>query len=286
MTSVPRDKAGIGAEAGGPGVMPVTRHTTDRVTGIDIRVDRVGAGRPIVILNGLLGLNQHWFPCLGQLSKRGEVLLLEPPLLEMKGRGLTVEGVTDLVASVMESLLDQPAVIVGNSLGGHIGLRLALDRPHLLSGLVLVGSSGLFERTFEKDVEHSPSQDWLDRKIGGLFFDRSRMLPGMVEMAHAELSKRSAARALVKLGRSAKRDHLGEKLHAIRTPTLLAWGKQDIVTPPEVAEEFHTLIRGSKLVWIDRCGHAPQIERPDELSEAIASFVDELARGSAGVNVA
>lgn len=257
--------------------VPISGLTTDRVTGVDIRVDRVGAGRPIVMLNGLLGMNSHWFPCLGPLSQRGECLLLQPPLLEMKGRGLTVEGVSDLIASVLESLVEQPAVVIGNSLGGHIGLRLALDRPHLVRALVLVGSSGLFEKSFERDVEHSPSREWLERKIGGLFHDPSRMLPGMVELAYGELSKRSAARALVKLGRSAKRDHLGERLCELRVPTLLAWGRQDIVTPPEVAAQFHAMIPTSRLSWIDLCGHAPQIERPVELSAAIAKFLDDLA---------
>lgn len=259
-----------------PSAIRVTARAMDRVTDVDIRIDRVGAGRPIVVLNGLLGLNEHWFSCLGELSRAGEVLLLQPPLLEMKGRGLTVEGVTDLVAGVLESLLEQPAVVVGNSLGGHIGLRLALERPRLLRGLVLVGSSGLFERTFERDVEHSPSREWMQRKIASLFHDPARMLPGMVDRAHAELSKRSAARALVKLGRSAKRDHLGDRLHRVRTPTLLVWGRQDIVTPPEVAEQFREGIAGARLEWIDRCGHAPQIEQPDALARHIAAFVRTL----------
>lgn len=252
---------------------PVTAQTHDRVTGVDIRVDRVGRGQPVVILNGLLGLNEHWFPCLGPLAPIAEVLLVQPPLLEMKGPGCSVDGVTRLTASVLETLIDQPAVIVGNSLGGHVALRLALERPDLVRALVLVGSSGLFERSFEKGVEHSPSRDWLDRKIGDLFHDRSKMIPGMVDAAYAELSRRSAARSLVKLGRSAKNDHLGERIAGLRTPTLLAWGMHDVVTPPEVAEQFHQLLPNSTLKWMDRCGHAPQIEQPDLLGALIAEYV-------------
>jgi pimeloyl-ACP methyl ester carboxylesterase len=249
---------------------------------MDIRIDRVGCGQPVVILNGLLGTNEHWFGCLGPLAERSEVLLMQPPILEMRGKGCSVDGVLQLVIGVLETLIDRPAVFVGNSLGGHIGLRMALEYPEKVRGLVLIGSSGLFERTFDSDWEHNPSREWLQRKIEGLFHDPSRMLPGMVDQAHEELSRRTAARALVKLGRSAKRDHLGEKLHAIRCPTLLMWGKQDIVTPPEVAEEFHKLIPGSRLEWIDRCGHAPQIERSQEVGLGIAGFLDELERGVVG----
>lgn len=258
---------------------PVTASTHDRVTGVDIRVDRAGRGDPLVVLNGLLGLNEHWFPCLGPLARRAECLLLQPPLLEMKGKGLSVDGVLRLTISVLETLIDKPAVIAGNSLGGHIGLRLAVERPDMVRGLVLIGSSGLFERTFERSVQHDPSHQWLETKIGELFYDKSKMLPGMVDMAYAELSRRTAARAFVKLGRSAKSDHVGELLPGIDKPVLLLWGRQDIVTPPPVAEEFAKRLPCAHLRWIDQCGHAPQIEQPGEVAEAIAAFLDELSAG-------
>jgi pimeloyl-ACP methyl ester carboxylesterase len=248
---------------------------------MDIRIDRVGSGDPIVVLNGLLGLNEHWFPCVAHLAGRAEVFLLQPPLLEMKGAGCTVDGVTRLTASVIESLLDRPAVLVGNSLGGHVALRLALEQHPLVRGLVLVGSSGLFERSFEKGVEHSPSRQWLEKKIADLFHDPSRMPPGLVDAAYAELSRRSAARALVRLGRSAKNDHLGERIAGLTTPTILAWGRNDIVTPPDVADQFHQLLPNSRLVWIDRCGHAPQIEQPDDLGRAIALSLTRAVAGAA-----
>lgn len=269
-----------------PPLKPVTASTHDRAAGIDIRIDRAGAGRPIVILNGLLGQNEHWFPLLPALAQRHEVFLIQPPLLEMRGSGCTVDGVTRLIAGVIETLIDRPALMVGNSLGGHVALKLALERHPLVRALALVGSSGLFERGFEKGVEHSPSKNWLDKKIGDLFFDRGCMPPGLVEAAHAELSRRSAARALVKLGRSAKNDHLGEQIAGLPVPTLLAWGRNDVVTPPEVAEEFHSLLPNSRLVWLESCGHAPQIERPNELAAAITGYLEvldaaDLAAGAA-----
>ena len=267
--------------------MPITGSARDRVTGVDIRVDRAGRGRPVVILNGLLGLNEHWFPCLGPITSRAECLLLQPPLLEMRGKGLSVEGVVHLIESVLETLIEEPAILVGNSLGGHVSLRLAHRRPDMVAGLVLIGSSGLFEKSFEQGVQHDPSHEWLTRKIRELFHDPSRMLPGMVDMAYAELSRRSAARALVRLGRSAKRDHLGEILPEITQPALLLWGRQDIVTPADVAAEFQRRMPAATLRWIENCGHAPQIERPDEVAAGIAWFLDHLAavrhQGRAGV---
>lgn len=265
---------------------PVTESTRDRVTGVDIRVDRVGAGDPLVILNGLLGLNEHWFPCLGPIAAEREIVLLQPPLLEMRGKGLSVEGVQSLIESVLESLLDRPAVVMGNSFGGHIALRIARDRPELVEGMVLIGSSGLFERSFERGVQHAPSRSWLEGKIAELFFNRSAMLPSMVDRAHDVLSQRPAARAMVRLGRSAKRDYLGDQLHLITPRTLLVWGRQDIVTPPEVAEEFADKLAHAELHWVERCGHAPHIENPPEVAAAVVAFLGRLRGAGAGASVA
>lgn len=261
--------------------VPVTGVARDRVTGVDIRIDRIGSGPAVVFLNGLLGLNEHWFGCLAPIARHAECLLVQPPLLEMKGKGCSVDGVVHLVVSVLDTLIDGPAIFVGNSLGGHISLRLAMEYPDLVRGLILAGSSGLFERTFERDVQHTPSREWLQRKIEALFYDPSRMLPGTVDMAYQELSRRTAARALVKLGKSAKRDHLGERLHEVRVPTQLIWGRQDIVTPPEVAEQFLELIPDARLDWLDDCGHAPQIECAEQFGQIAARFINELASARA-----
>ncbi|MCA9282201.1 MAG: alpha/beta hydrolase [Phycisphaerales bacterium] len=255
---------------------PITGVARDRVTGVDIRIDRIGRGPTVIFLNGLLGLNEHWFGCLPPIARVAECLLVQPPLLEMKGKGCSVDGVVHLVVSVLDTLIDGPVIFVGNSLGGHISLRIAMEHPDLVRGLVLTGSSGLFERTFERDVQHSPSREWLQRKIDALFHDPARMLPGTVDMAYEELSRRSAARALVKLGKSAKRDHLGERLSEVRVPTQLIWGRQDIVTPPEVADQFLDLIPNARLTWIDNCGHAPQIECAEQFGAIAAGFINEL----------
>ncbi|MBL0921794.1 MAG: alpha/beta hydrolase, partial [Phycisphaerales bacterium] len=166
---------------------------------------------------------------------------------------------------------------IGNPLGGHGAQKIALQRPDLCRGLVLAGSSGLFERTLEKGVEHRPSRDWIERKIRDLFYDEANIPDGCVDRAYAELSDRRAARAIVKLGRSAKSDHLGSKLHGVRQPTLLLWGRQDNVTPPSVADEFHELLPDSRLVWLDNCGHTPMLERPEPFARSVREFTEELA---------
>lgn len=267
----------------GPIPERIRRRDRDARSRTVFRVDELGdpAGEPIVFLHGLLGLNEHWFP-VARLASTGadgrprRCLMVETPLLELRGDACSVQGVTRLITSVIESIAGAPAVIVGNSFGGHVAQRVALERPELVRALVLAGSSGLFERTLEKGVEHRPSRAWLERKITELFCDATRVPHDCVDRAFEALSDRRAARSFVRLGRSAKQDNLGPRLGEIPHPTLLLWGRQDIVTPPAVAEEFHTLIPDTRLVWIERCGHAPMIERPEEFAGSLEEFLAAL----------
>jgi len=246
--------------------------------GEDVHADVVdiGSGKPVVFLHGLVGLNDHWEETAQRIVGRSRVILLQLPLLNLEGDDCSIDGATTLTTRFLESYVGAPAVVVGNSFGGHVALRLALERPDLLRGLVLAGASGLIEKSMVSDVQIRPSRDWLERKIGELFFDKSKMSPGDVDRAHKELSDRTHARAMVRLSRTARRNHLGDHIHRITTPTLILWGRQDIVTPVEAAEEMHAKIKGSRLVWLEQCGHAPMIEAAEPFGDAMNAFLDDL----------
>ena len=66
---------------------------------------------------------------------------------------------------------------------------------------------------------------------------------------------------------------MAKDLPKLKVPSLIIWGKQDNVTPPNVAEEFHRLLPNSKLVWINNCGHAPMMEHPNEFNNSILSWL-------------
>jgi 2-hydroxy-6-oxonona-2,4-dienedioate hydrolase len=236
-----------------------------------------GGGVPIVFLHGLVGLNDHWEGVVERVHGTRRCVLFEVPLLRLTGEDCSIEGVTRITLRYLRERLGQPAVLVGNSFGGHVAMRIACEDPVAVKGLVLAGASGLYERSLLANVQIRPSRAWLARKIGELFHDKSHVWESDIDRAYGELSERSGARAMVKLSRSARADHLGEKLHAVSSPTLLIWGRQDVVTPPETAEEFSRLIRGSRLEWIDQCGHAPMMEATGAFSAHLAGFVDGLS---------
>jgi pimeloyl-ACP methyl ester carboxylesterase len=233
---------------------------------------------PIVFLHGLVGLNEHWEQVVERVCHRVRCVLFELPLLQLRGEHCCVQGVGRLTAQFLSEYLDEPAVLAGNSFGGHVAVRIALDFPELTRGLILAGASGLIEKSMVSDVQIRPSREWLSRKMGELFYNPAEhMRQADLVRAHRELSDRGNARAMVKLSRSARRDHLGARMPQMRMPVLLIWGKQDIVTPPEAAEQFERLIPDTRIVWFDDCGHVPMVECADAFADSLLRFADELA---------
>ncbi len=254
--------------------------TLTGLAGVPVPADVVdtGSGRPLVFLHGLVGLNDHWEEVVRDVNSDARCIMLELPLLELTGDDCSIYGATALTVRFLEEHVREPAVLVGNSFGGHVALKIAIERPDLVCGLVLAGASGLIERSMVKEVQIRPSREWLEEKIGELFYDRSKMDPADVDRAHRELSMRGHARAMVKLSRSARRNHLGDQIGKIQAPTLIIWGRQDVVTPPEACHEFAAKIRDSRVAWFDRCGHAPMLECPREFSRALREFIAGLDR--------
>ena len=82
---------------------------------------------------------------------------------------------------------------------------------------------------------------------------------------------------VIATAKSAIRHNLGDKLHQIKSPTLLVWGKDDNVTPAFVGQKFNELIEGSKLVFLDECGHAPMMEKPLQFNQILEKFLNDLA---------
>ncbi len=247
------------------------------VTGeITARVIECGRGPRVVFLHGLVGLNDHWGGVIGRSLDSIHSTLFELPLLDLTGADCSIQGVTDLTIRFLVEHVGEPVVLAGNSFGGHVALRVALKRPDLVRGLVLTGSSGLFERTLVRGAPIRPPRAWVEEKIGELFYDRSAMIEADIDRAHKVLNTRQGARAMVRLSRTARRNHLGDRLGEIHTPTLLIWGREDVVTPPSAAQGFYDLLPDARLVWVDKCGHTPMLEAPDIFTESLLAFMREL----------
>lgn len=227
--------------------------------------------RAVVLLHGMFGRAEHWRACADALSRDWPVFVPELPVFDTPPP--VVDGLVDHLAGWMDERGLASAVLCGNSLGGHLALRFALRDPRRVAGLILSGSSGLFEHGFEQGVPRHPSREWLRAKSREVFYEEKHVTAGLLdELDHMTSNPRLALRIL-RVAKAAKHENLQALLHRVTCPVLLAWGEDDRITPPAVAEEFRRLLPAADLKWIPRCGHAAMIEHPDALAGLADAFL-------------
>jgi pimeloyl-ACP methyl ester carboxylesterase len=107
-----------------------------------------------------------------------------------------------------------------------------------------------------------------------VFHDPALVTDGWVENVHRLVTTPACALRILRLARDARRDNLEARLGEIRIPTLLVWGLEDRITPPEVADRFRALIPHAHLWHLSRCGHAPMLERPEAFAEVVGDWLD------------
>ena len=237
-----------------------------------------GEGEPLVLLHGLMGEMDHWESTLEAVASSYRALAPEVPILDPARAEASIEGLTDHVARFLDALDLPPAVVGGNSLGGHLALELALRWPARVRGLILTGSSGLFERGFTRGVPHVPTTGFVREKMEEIFYDPALVTPSWVESVRRILTTRASALRVLHVARSAKRSNLEARLGEIQRPVLLVWGKDDRITPPEVAERFRALLPRAELVYIANCGHAPMLEQPAIFNALVEDWLGETRR--------
>jgi pimeloyl-ACP methyl ester carboxylesterase len=96
----------------------------------------------------------------------------------------------------------------------------------------------------------------------------------LIEEVYKLVNDRHSVIRLLAMAKSAIRHNMKKDLHKIHIPVGLIWGRNDKITPPEVAEEFHQFLPDSELRWIDKCGHAPMMEHPQEFNRLLKEFLD------------
>jgi 2-hydroxy-6-oxonona-2,4-dienedioate hydrolase len=232
---------------------------------------------PIVMLHGMFGGPENWSALIPHLPRNWYPLIPRIPFFDDEISLNSISAVFDYVQSYCNNIDSDHVLLMGNSLGGHIAALLAVNITKQVRGLILTGSSGLFERGFTKIPGTRPHREWIYDKCCEVFFDSCHVTDALIQSVIEVIYNRRKARILIQLAKSAKRDNITEKLRQIICPTLLIWGKQDQITHREVASEFHRSISNSALVFLDNCGHVPMMEHP-------AKFGHEVARWWANCN--
>lgn len=236
----------------------------------------VGEGETLMLLHGLFGALSNFSDLIEKFRTTHKVVVPLLPLFDLDILHTSVTGLTKHVTQFIEFKGYENIHLLGNSLGGHVGLLYVLKHPEKVKSLILTGSSGLFENAMGDTYPKRGDYDYIKNKTAQTFYDPAIATPALVDEVFEITRNRLKVIKILALAKSAIRNNLGEELNQIKVPTCLIWGKNDIVTPPFVAEEFKKLIPHAQLYFIDKCGHAPMMEVPNEFNEILSKFLTSL----------
>ncbi len=235
-----------------------------------------GEGQTLMLLHGLFGALSNFKDLIEYFKKDYKVVVPMLPLFDLDIFHTTVGGLAKHVQKFIELRGYKNIHLLGNSLGGHVALVYALKNSDKITSLTLTGSSGLFENGMGDTYPKRGDREYIRKKTEVTFYDPKMATEELVEEVFQITTSRLKVIKVLALAKSAIRNNLGEELNQIKIPTLLIWGNNDIITPPFVGEEFHKLIPNSELHFIDKCGHAPMMEVPDEFNKILGTFLKNL----------
>ncbi|MCZ4224546.1 alpha/beta fold hydrolase [Pedobacter rhodius] len=235
-----------------------------------------GKGETLVLLHGLMGELSNWEPVIEQFKDRYRVVVPILPIYELPILTLGVKALSRYLHRFIKYKNLGQVVLIGNSLGGHVGLVFTVAHQEFVKALVLTGSSGLYENAFGGSFPRRESYDYIKEKVEFTFYDPATATPELVQEVFKTVNDRSRVIRILTMAKSAIRHNMGKELSKITIPVSLIWGKNDKVTPPEVAEEFYQLLPNSELNWVDKCGHAPMMEHPEIFNAYLEKFLDRV----------
>ncbi|MBC7587908.1 MAG: alpha/beta hydrolase [Chitinophagaceae bacterium] len=232
-----------------------------------------GDGEPLLLLHGLFGAMSNFTDLIEYFKQTHKVIVPLLPLFDLDIFHTSVGGLQKHVQKFIELRGYRNISLLGNSLGGHVALLHVLKQPERIKSLILTGSSGLFENGMGDSYPKRGDREYIRKKTEFTFFDPAMATNELVDEVFEITNNRIKVIKIIALAKSAIRNNLGEELNEIKQPTLLVWGNNDTITPPFVAKEFNKLIPNSELHFIDKCGHAPMMETPEEFNKILSVFL-------------
>jgi len=246
-----------------------------------------GRGTPVILLHGSGGEGARWMPTIKGLASEFRVIAPDQIGWGNSDKPMTIyhSGVfAEFLARFMKEIGVPKAALVGQSMGAGVALQMAVNYPQLVDRMVLVNGGGFRSAN---DPPRTGAPDWHARQIAnaGTLAESREYLEKMY-YNHALISDKLVEDNLVLRLRSAYTAEavqianargLGgvseEQVRGIKTPTLLVWGANDKLSPPINADKLNAAIPGSRKVLIDKAGHYPFIEHPEQFNQAVREFL-------------
>ena len=236
----------------------------------------VGEGTPIIILHGLMGGLSNFDAVTKFFGSNGyKIVIPELPIYTMSLLKTNVKSFAKYLYEFINFKGYDEVILLGNSLGGHIGLYHTKLYREKVKALVITGSSGLYESAMGSGYTKRSDYEVIKKKAQEVFYDPEVATKEIVDDVYATVNDRNKLVKTLAIAKSAIRHNMAKDLPKMHTPTCIIWGKNDTVTPPNVAEEFHELLPDSDLFWIDKCGHAAMMEHPEEFNRILLKWLSD-----------
>lgn len=235
-----------------------------------------GGEKTLLLLHGLFGALSNFATIIDHFAGKINVVVPMLPIFELPLRKLSVMGLVNHVEEFVQFKGYKELNLVGNSLGGHVAILFALTRPDIIRSMTLTGSSGLFEAPLGSTFPKRGNYEFVQKKTESTFYDPAVATKELVDEVYDIVNDRNKAIRVIAIAKSALRHNVGDRLNQITRPVLLVWGKHDTITPAFVGEKFNELLPYSRLFTLDKCGHAPMMEHPEEFNRLLKDFLKDI----------
>lgn len=247
---------------------------------------------PIVLLHGTSSSLHTWDGWAQALKEKHRVIRVDLPGFGLTGP--TPDGnyqmpvYSHFVASLMDALQVQRAVLAGNSLGGYVAWKTAVDYPDRVSKLILVDAAGYATTAASVPIGFKLAQipmlsglmanilprAVIESSLRNVYGDPAKITTELIDRYY-ELTLRTGNRqSLAARFSQNKPGEFEAQIPQIRQPTLVIWGGLDRLIPPENAEKFHRDIANSRVVLFEKLGHVGHEEDPSATVAAAQTFLD------------
>lgn len=277
----------------------VVNHHEIMVQGICTHYIEAGSGPSTVALlhgGGLDNAELSWGLVIPVLAANHRVIALDWPGFGKTGRAagpVSIGYYVEFLSAFLDALNVERASLVGISMGGGVALGFTLQRPERVEKLVLVDSYGLQRAAPMHKLSYlmvripglmplswamMRSRPMLRASLKSLLLRPGAVTDDLVEQAYQQVTQPGTAEAWMSFQtsemlwngtRTCYLDRLGE----ITAPTLIVHGSKDELVPTASAREAHQRIRGSRLHWMEGCGHWPQRDHPEEFHRVVQEFL-------------
>jgi 2-hydroxy-6-oxonona-2,4-dienedioate hydrolase len=250
------------------------------VFGFKLRYREAGDGPAVVLLHGLGGDGSRWTSTMATLA--GDCRVIAPDQIGFGESDKPLANynhamLAEFLAEFMRTIGVAKATLVGHSMGAYVAMYAAVHYPQSVERLVLVDGGGLINAPrsphlvrIQNGTTLAETREYFELML----YDKSRLTDEMVRANYARRLRVGYTISRMQEARAANMATVSEEqARGIAAPTLILWGEHDKLLDPADAAELDRVIPNSRAVLIDKCGHIPQLEQPEQFNRLVADFV-------------